>query len=298
MSFIVNAFRGFCMALADSVPGVSGGTIAFILGFYDKFINSLDKLVYGKKNDKIEALKFLIKLGIGWVIGMGSAIIILTKLFESNIYEISSLFLGFILLSIPLIIKTEKDSLKGKYYNIIFLIIGVLIVSLITYFNPMSGSEKVIDITHINIGLGIYIFIAGMVAISAMVLPGISGSTLLLIFGLYVPIMTSIKSLMKLDFSYLPVVLIFGIGVLVGVISIIKLVKVCLEKFRSQTIYLIIGLMIGSLYAIVMGPTTLEVPKKHLDFDTFNILFFIIGILIIFGLEQVKKILEKKEKSA
>ena len=298
MSFIVNAFRGFCMALADSVPGVSGGTIAFILGFYDKFINSLDKLVYGKKNDKIEALKFLIKLGIGWVIGMGSAIIILTKLFESNIYEISSLFLGLILLSIPLIIKTEKDSLKGKYYNIIFLIIGVLIVSLITYFNPMSGSEKVIDITHINIGLGIYIFIAGMVAISAMVLPGISGSTLLLIFGLYVPIMTSIKSLMKLDFSYLPVVLIFGIGVLVGVISIIKLVKVCLEKFRSQTIYLIIGLMIGSLYAIVMGPTTLEVPKKHLDFDTFNILFFIIGILIIFGLEQVKKILEKKEKSA
>ena len=298
MSFIVNAFRGFCMALADSVPGVSGGTIAFILGFYDKFINSLDKLVYGKKNDKIEALKFLIKLGIGWVIGMGSAIIILTKLFESNIYEISSLFLGLILLSIPLIIKTEKDSLKGKYYNIIFLIIGVLIVSLITYFNPMSGSEKVIDITHINIGLGIYIFIAGCVAISAMVLPGISGSTLLLIFGLYVPIMTSIKSLMKLDFSYLPVLLIFGIGVLVGVISIIKLVKVCLEKFRSQTIYLIIGLMIGSLYAIVMGPTTLEVPKKHLDFDTFNILFFIIGILIIFGLEQVKKILEKKEKSA
>ena len=103
---------------------------------------------------------------------------------------------------------------------------------------------------------------------------------------------------MKLDFSYLPVVLIFGIGLVVGVISIIKLVKVCLEKFRSQTIYLIIGLMIGSLYAIVMGPTTLEVPKKHLDFNTFNILFFIIGILIIFGLEQVKKILEKKEKSA
>ena len=295
MNFIVNAFRGFCMALADSVPGVSGGTIAFILGFYDKFINSLDKLVYGKKKDKIEAFKFLIKLGIGWLIGMGSAIVILTKLFESNIYEVSSLFLGMIILSIPLIIKTEKDCLKGKYYNIIFLIIGIVIVSLITYFNPMSGSENVIDITHINIGLGIYIFIAGMVAISAMVLPGISGSTLLLIFGLYVPIMTSIKSLMKFDFNYLPVVLIFGIGIIVGVISIIKLVKVCLEKFRSQTIYLIIGLMIGSLYAIVMGPTTLEVPKEHLNFDTFSILFFIIGILIIFGLEQIKKILEKKK---
>ena len=295
MSFIINAFRGFCMALADSVPGVSGGTIAFILGFYDKFINSLDKLVYGNKNEKKEAIKFLIKLGIGWVIGMGSAILILTKLFESNIYEVSSLFLGMILLSIPLIIKTEKECLKGKYYNIIFLIIGILIVSLITYFNPMSGSERVIDITHLNIGLGIYMFIAAMAAISAMVLPGISGSTLLLIFGLYMPIMTSIKELMKLNFNYLPPVLIFGIGVLVGVVLIIKLVKVALEKFRSQTVYLIIGLMIGSLYAIVMGPTTLDVPKEHLSFDTFSILFFIIGILIIVGLEQLKKVLEKKK---
>lgn len=295
MKFFVNIFRGFCMALADSVPGVSGGTIAFILGFYDKFITSLDKLVYGSKSEKKDALKFLIKLGIGWVIGMGSAIIVLTKLFESNIYEVSSLFLGMILLSIPLIIKTEKKCLKGKYYNIIFLLIGILIVSLITYFNPMSGSERVIDITHLNIGLVIYMFVAAMAAISAMVLPGISGSTLLLIFGLYVPVMTSIKELMKLNFNYLPPVLVFGLGVIVGVVLIIKLVKIALEKFRSQTVYFIIGLMIGSLYAIVMGPTTLEVPKKHLTLDTFSILFFIIGILIIVGLEQLKKILEKKK---
>ena len=295
MNFLINIFYGFCMALADSVPGISGGTIAFILGFYDKFIKSLDKLVYGGKQEKKEAIKFLVKLGIGWVIGMGSAILILTKLFESNIYEVSSLFLGMILLSIPLIIKTEKEYLKGKYYNIIFLIIGVLIVSLITYFNPMSGSEKVIDITNLNIGLIIYIFIAGMVAISAMVLPGISGSTLLLIFGLYVPIMTSIKSLMKLDFSYLPPVLVFGLGVIIGVVLIIKLVKIALEKYRIQTVYCIIGLMIGSLYAIVMGPTTLKVPHKHLDFNTFNILFFIIGIIIIIGLELLKKIIEKNK---
>ena len=295
MKFIINMFYGFCMALADSVPGVSGGTIAFILGFYDKFINSLDKLVYESKQDKIEAIKFLVKLGIGWIIGMGSAILILTKLFESNIYEVSSLFLGMILLSIPLIIKEEKECLKGKYINIIFLIIGVLIVSLITYFNPISGSEKVIDITNLNIELIIYIFIAGMVAISAMVLPGISGSTLLLIFGLYVPIMTSIKSLIKLDFSYLPPVLVFLLGVIIGVVLIIKIVKIALEKYRSQTVYLIIGLMIGSLYAIIMGPTTLKIPQKHLDFNTFNILFFIIGILIIFGLEKIKKILEKKK---
>lgn len=295
MSLIINMVRGFCMALADSVPGVSGGTIAFILGFYDKFITSLDKLVYGKKKEKKEAIKFLIKLGIGWLIGMGAAIIVLTKLFESNIYEVSSLFLGMIVFSIPLIIKSEKNCLKGKYYNLAFLIIGIAIVSLITYFNPMSGEERTINITNLNIGLILYMFISSMCAISAMVLPGISGSTLLLIFGLYVPVLTTMKEVMKFHFQYLPPLLVVVLGVIVGIVLVIKLVKIALEKYRSQTVYCIIGLMIGSLYAIIMGPTTLEVPKKHLNFNTFNILFFIIGILIIFGLEQLKKVLEKKK---
>lgn len=295
MSLIINMLRGFCMALADSVPGVSGGTIAFILGFYDKFITSLDKLVYGKKKEKKEAIKFLIKLGIGWLIGMGAAIIVLTKLFESNIYEVSSLFLGMIVFSIPLIIKSEKNCLKGKYYNLIFLIIGIAIVSLITYFNPMSGEGRAINITNLNIGLILYMFIASMFAISAMVLPGISGSTLLLIFGLYVPVLTAMKEVMKFNFHYLSPLLVVGLGVVVGIVLVIKLVKIALEKYRSQTVYCIIGLMIGSLYAIIMGPTTLEIPKNHLDFNTFNILFFIIGILIILSLEQLKKVLEKKK---
>lgn len=295
MNYIINIMRGFCMALADSVPGVSGGTIAFILGFYDKFINSLDKLVYGVKKEKKEALKFLLKIGIGWVVGMGAAILVLTKLFESNIYEVSSLFIGMILLSIPLIIKTEKECLKGKYINIIFVLIGISIVSLITYFNPMSGEESAINISSINIGLGIYIFIAAMCAISAMVLPGISGSTLLLIFGLYIPILSAIKELLKFNFKYLPAIIIFGIGLLFGIILVIKLVKIALEKYRSQTVYCILGLMIGSIYAIIMGPTTLEVPKKCLTLDTFNILFFVLGALIIFGLERLKKVLEKKK---
>ena len=112
MNYLINAFRGFCMALADSVPGVSGGTIAFILGFYDKFINSLNDLFYGGMTEKKEAIIFLIKLGIGWIIGMVLASLVLTSLFEKEIYNISSLFLGFIVFSIPLIIKEEKE-----YFN-------------------------------------------------------------------------------------------------------------------------------------------------------------------------------------
>lgn len=291
---IINFIRGFFMALADSVPGVSGGTIAFIMGFYDKFINSLDGIIFGDKKKKRESLLFLIKLGIGWIVGMILSSLILANLFEKKIYIISSLFLGFIIFSIPLIIKEEKKLLKGKYLNLIFTLIGILVVVLITLLNPVSSSSKIVDITNLNFGLIIYIILVGMFAISAMVLPGISGSTLLLIFGLYIPIMTGIKEVLHLNFAYLPALIVFGGGVILGVVLVIKSIKKALEKWRSQTIYLILGLMLGSIYAIIMGPTTLKDQMDPMSLKTFSILFFIIGGLIIFGLDKLKTILSKK----
>ena len=89
---ILNLIWGFCMALADSVPGVSGGTIAFLLGFYDEFINSLNYLIKGTKKERITSLKFLVKLGIGWLIGMILSVSILANVFDSGIYKVSSLF--------------------------------------------------------------------------------------------------------------------------------------------------------------------------------------------------------------
>lgn len=293
MKLLLDAFRGFLMALADSVPGVSGGTIAFILGFYDKFINSLDHLIYGKKSEKIVALKFLIKLGFGWIIGMAAAVIVLTNLFESHIYVVSSLFLGFIIFAIPFIVYEERKTLRGHYGNLIFLLLGIAVVALITYFNPVSGGAGM-DIAAPNFGLFLYIFLAGMVAISSMILPGISGSTLLLIFGLYLPILNGVKDLLHLNFASLPALIAFGLGVLAGVTLVVKLIKLALEKYRPAMIYLIIGLMLGSLYAIVMGPTTLSTPADPLSFATFSPLFFLLGGLIILGLEWLKFYLEKK----
>lgn len=294
MSFLVNGIRGFCMALADSVPGVSGGTIAFILGFYDEFINSLNDLAFGSFEKKKMALGFLIKLGMGWIVGMILAVLILTNLFESHIYSVSSLFIGFIVFGIPFIIKEEKSSLKGKYKNFIFTLIGIVIVAFMTYFNPISGESQFVDVTNLNIGLMIYVFVAAMVSISAMVLPGISGSTLLLIFGLYMPILSAIKEFLHFDLSYFPILFIFGLGVLVGILLVIRLIKIALKKYRSESIYTILGLMIGSIYAIIMGPTTLSVENSALSFSTFSIIFFLIGGIIILGLEKVKAILEKK----
>ena len=295
MKFVIDAIRGFCMALADSVPGVSGGTIAFILGFYDKFINSIDNLISGSKEERISAIKFLAKLGVGWAIGMVLAMLFLASIFESQIYAVSSVFLGFIVFAIPIIIKEEKESIKGKYKNIIFALIGIAIVVAITFLNPVSGTGTNIEVSNLSLGLCVYVFIAAMIAISAMVLPGISGSTLLLIFGLYIPIVNAIKEFLHLNFAYLPVLIIFGLGVITGALLVIKLIKMALKKFRPQTIYLIIGLMIGSLYAIVMGPTTLEIPRDPMSLSTFSIIWFAFGGLIIVGLQKMKTLLDKKE---
>lgn len=99
------------------------------------------------------------------------------------------------------------------------------IIKFITYFNPQTGSGANIDITSLNLGLALYVFVAGMIAISAMILPGISGLTLLLIFGLYMPIITGIKETLHFNLSYIPVLFVFGLGIIAGIALIIKVVK-------------------------------------------------------------------------
>lgn len=99
MEFVLNMIRGFFMALADNVPGVSGGTIAFILGFYDEFIGSLYVMTHGDLALKKRASKFLANLGVGWVIGMGSSVNVLASLFTTQIYQLTSLFLGLSIFS-------------------------------------------------------------------------------------------------------------------------------------------------------------------------------------------------------
>ena len=128
-----------------------------------------------------------------------------------------------------------------------------------------------------------------MLAISAMFLPGISGSTLLLIFGAYIPVITAIKGLLSLDISYIPSLFFFGCGILTGAATVVKGIKLCLERFHTQAIYLILGMMIGSFYAIVMGPTTLDIPYAPLSLKTFHIIGAAVGILMVLGMERFKE---------
>ena len=309
--------NGFCMALADSVPGVSGGTVAFIMGFYDRFIGSIHDLAFGKMREKKSALRYLVKLGMGWVIGMAMAVVVLSALFESHIYAVSSLFIGFIAGAIPLIIKEEnpkgyldamrqkrgnpkgyldamrqkrgKESFREVRKGILFCLIGIVLVVGITWANGRIGGASM-DLGQFSGGMAVKLFFIGMIAISAMFLPGISGSTLLLIFGAYIPVITAVKGFLSLDFSYLPCLMFFGCGVLAGAMTVVKAIKVCLEKFRPQAICMILGMMIGSFYAIIQGPTTLEIPKAAMNLGSFQILPCVIGVALVVGMQIVKEI--------
>ena len=284
---IRTAINGFFMALADSVPGVSGGTIALILGFYDNFIGSINKVIYGKKEEKKDGIIYLLKLFSGWAVGMILAVLALTAFFEKNIYAVSSLFLGFVIPSIFIIAMEEYKTIKNKWQHTPYVILGIIIVALLTYFNGKI-SVMSIDMNHFSIGSAVYLFIAGAVAITAMFLPGISGSTVLLIFGAYLPVMNAVKEVLHLNFKVIPMVIVFGLGIIFGARASVKAIQKCLENFRAQTVMLIIGMLIGSLYAIIAGPTTVAVSNETVNTSNFSILFFIIGIALIALLEYTK----------
>ena len=293
MGIIWTAIQGFCMAMADAVPGVSGGTIAFVMGFYDRFIESLDNIISGSREQKKSALIFLLKLGAGWVVGFICTVLALGRIFDSHIYELCSLFLGLSLFAVPIIVRDEWETIKGKYVHILFALLGVAVVAVITYLNQ-SLSRGSMDISALSLVKGIYVFIVAAIAISAMVLPGISGSTILLIFGLYVPIMSAIRGFLHLEFKYFPILVIFGLGILTGIFTSVKLLRTGLEKFRSQMVFLILGLVIGSMYAIVIGPSTLENAQPVMTFATFKVVYFILGGVILLGLQLLKRAMEKR----
>lgn len=285
-------FHGFCMALADSVPGVSGGTIAFIMGFYDSFIGSIDDLVFGRMKKKKTALLYLYKPAIGWVAGMILAVLILSSLFESHIYIVSSLFIGFIVGSIPLILTDELTAFRQMRKGLPFGFLGLFLVVGITWLNSQSPTAAV-NLGAFSIPLAIRLFFTGMIAISAMFLPGISGSTLLLILGAYLPVITAIKGLLSLQLAYFPGFFVFGCGILAGAVSVVKGIRICLDRFRPQAVYAILGMMIGSFYAILMGPTTLAVPRAPLGSSNFHIPACVAGIVLVLALQMIR---EKKEK--
>jgi putative membrane protein len=284
---IRDAINGFMMALADSVPGVSGSTVAFIMGFYDRFISAVDALSSQDRQRRKDGLAYLLRLGLGWILGMALAVLALNALFAEHIHVISSLFLGFIIGAVVVVAMEEKDSVRQWRKGLVWGIGGAVLVSVVTYLNTRSVGSA-INLLDFNFVTAVRLFFTGVAAVCAMFLPGISGSMILLIFGAYVPVMTALKGLMTLNLAYLPGIVCFGCGVLTGAAFIAKALKVALQKYRPQMIWLVLGMMAASVYAVVMGPATLDPPQAPLAADNFSLIACGIGAALVLAMQKAK----------
>lgn len=243
-----NILKGFGMGTSDLIPGVSGGTIALLLGIYDDFISSVSGL-FSKRF--WPSFKFLLPI----LLGMGLAIALLSNLFNYllSYHEIPTMFFftGLIIGIIPYLLKTSnfKQTFKTKHY--LMILIGIIILVIITLLN--NGDKHSGETLTLSFGLIIKYFIAGMFASSAMLLPGISGSFMLLVFGAYGTVMFSISELVNLNFTALPILIIVGLGILTGFMLSSRMIQYFLHHHTTMTFALIIGFVIGSIYAVFPG---------------------------------------------
>lgn len=268
-----NILKGFGMGTSDLIPGVSGGTIALLLGIYDDFISSVSGL-FSKRF--WPSFKFLLPI----LLGMGLAIALLSNLFNYllSYHEIPTMFFftGLIIGIIPYLLKTSnfKQTFKTKHY--LMILIGIIILVIITLLK--NGDKHSGETLTLSFGLIIKYFIAGMFASSAMLLPGISGSFMLLVFGAYGTVMFSISELVNLNFTALPILIIVGLGILTGFMLSSRMIQYFLHHHTTMTFALIIGFVIGSIYAVFPG-----FPENGLVW-IISFLTIIIGFIVSFTL--------------
>lgn len=270
---------GFLMAVADTVPGVSGSTIAFILGEYDKFIFHLHNL---KSSERKESIFYLGKLGMGWLVGFILAIFLISHLVEQNIYATSSLFIGFILASIPVTIMTEKVYENFSFKSLLMIFLGFILVFSISYFGVRNVS---IDLEGNYILMYLYIFVCGFFAITAMLLPGISGSTVMTIFGVYFVVIETIKEVLLFNFEDIFILISLGLGIIVGIVIMSGYINNLFNNHRKLTISFVLGMMIASIYSLIISPLSVDLQNEIVNFENLKIFMLIFGFSIIILLD-------------
>ncbi|WP_342510803.1 DUF368 domain-containing protein [Sporosarcina sp. FSL K6-1522] len=256
-----NLYRGFFMGISDLIPGVSGGTIAFMLGIYDELLASISG--FFSRNWK-KYIAFLLPLGLG----IGITLLLFSKVIEFLLKNYHAptqfFFMGLILGIIPFITKQAdvKKNFKWTHFLVI-LLVGVALAS--TAFIVPHDSAPITKLTMTNtIGL----FFAGWAGSMAMLLPGISGSFILLLLGVY---STAIGALSNLNF---PIIAVIGAGVIVGFIVSSKAISYLLAKFTHITFATIIGLIIGSIFVVYPG-----MPESGTPF-VMSVIAFFTGIVV------------------
>jgi putative membrane protein len=298
LDYLILALKGMAMGAADVVPGVSGGTIAFILGIYEELIATLNTINFSLlKQLKSEGFKSVWKKANGSFLvallsGVFVSVISLAKgvewLLEHHPILLWSFFFGFVFASILYVGKQIKIRLTD-FKLVLAMAIGAGVAYFITTLNPSETSDS-----------NLFLFLAGALAICAMILPGISGAFILVIIGAYSPVLEALNTR---DFK---TILIIGVGAVMGLLSFSKLLKWLFETYHRLTLAVITGFMIGSLNKIWPWkiPLTfrtnskgIEIPLNEKSVSPFNfdgdpqliqaIGLMAIGVLIILVLEKI-----------
>ncbi|MCS4835333.1 DUF368 domain-containing protein [Staphylococcus aureus] len=272
----INILKGFAMGTSDLVPGVSGGTIALLLGIYNQFIASISG-IFSRRF--WPSFTFLIPIIIGMLLAMGSLSNLFNYLLSQHHIPTMFFFGGLFIGIVPYLLKISnyKTSFTTKHYMMVIAGIAILIV--ITLMN--NGDKHAGETLTLSTGLIIKYFIAGMCASSAMLLPGISGSFMLLVFGVYGTVMLAISEVVKLNFTGLPILLAVGFGVLAGFIISSKIIQYFLTHHKLMTFALIIGFVVGSLFAVFPGLPT------NIVMWFVSLVVFIIGFIVSLTLGRI-----------
>lgn len=276
---ILLIIKGMIIGLANVIPGVSGGTLMITLGIYEQVIDTISHFFTNFKKN----LKFIIPLGIGVILSLLLFSKIIGLSLEKFPFATTLFFLGLIIGGMPLIIKNmkkNKDSKKISNYIIAFLAFAFIIL----FAFLKTGNE--VNLNNLSPIGYLILFLVGILASATMVIPGISGSFVLMLVGYYQPIINTVRSIT--DFSLIGhniiILGIFGIGVLIGIVLVSKLIELLLKKFETKTYYAVFGFVLASCIAII---------KPLITYDI-SIIEILVGIILFFlGVFSAYKISEK-----
>jgi putative membrane protein len=264
MNNLTLIIKGAFIGLANIIPGVSGGTIAITMGLYEKLINTISHFF---KNFK-ENMKFLIPIGIGAVL----AILLASKLIGFSLdnypFPTTIFFVGLIVGGLPMLYRKTGTNNKN-FSNLITLIIAFSLVLLITV---LGNDNNVVSFDNLTVFGYFKLFIVGLIAAATMIIPGISGSFILILLGYYKPIITTVSNLTNFDNLTNNIIILvpFGIGIIIGVVVISKMIEFLLKKYEIKTYFAIIGIVLASIIMIIK-------PLFELNVDIIQI---IIGLIL------------------
>ena len=277
MKNIVLIIKGLIIALANIIPGVSGGTLMITLGVYEEII---DIISHPFKNLK-KNWKFILFIGIGLVAG----ILVFSKLIKYSLehFPLATplFFMGLVLGGIPLLLKKGKVKENIKISNIIIFLITFGIV--LTFSLLKSGDNVVTIVTNFK-GI-ILLFLVGMVAASSMIIPGISGSFMLMLMGYYKPIIDTISNLTKFNnlWDNLKILIPFGVGIIVGIVLVAKIIEYLLKKYEIKTYFGVIGFVLASIIAIIIPLFKVDIRVVEL---IIGIILLVIGSLVTYKISN------------